>query len=183
VEVGEEAPLTVVEPASLSVGGGDATLSLPNGSLLLRSRPVELDVDTEVVDIRPDVRLGEATRSLTAAWVLMVLHFLLVARLAMEPPLPLRSRPRNTALSLAAFATAAALATSMGSVIFGKAGTGGGGWFAGEYISSKLAKVTPDCPDWYNCRRFLNLSNSCSTVLPLVLVLLYISTLSWEAEP
>ena len=110
-------------------------------------------------------------------------RFLLVARLSIEPPLPLRSRPRNTGFSLAAFATAAALVTSMGSIIFGRGGMGGGGgWFAGAYISSKLAKVTPDCPDWYSCRLFLNLSSSRSTVLPLVLVLLDISRLGWEAE-
>lgn len=185
MEVGEGTPLTVLEPASLSVGGGDATLSPPRGSLLLRSRPPKVDVDTEVVDIRPGTKVGEATRSLTAPWVLVVstLRFLLVARLAIEPPLPLRSRPRNAGFSLAAFATAAALVTSMGSVIFGRVGTGGGGGrFAGAYISSKLAKVIPDCPDWYNCRLFLNLSSSRSTVLPLELVLLDISRLVWEAE-
>jgi len=153
VEVGEGPPITVLEPASLSVGGGDATLSLPRGSLLLRSRRLEVDVDNEVVDIRPGVNVGEATRSLTAPCVLVLstlnpLHFLLVARLAVEPPLPLRSRPRNAELSLAALATAAALVTSIGSMILGRAGIGGGGgWFAGAYISSRLAKVTPDCPD------------------------------------
>lgn len=153
MEVGEGIPLTVLEPASLSVGGGDATLSLPRGSLLLRSRLPEVDVDNEVVDIRPGAKVGEATRSLAAPCVLVLstlnpLRFFLDARLAVEPPLPLRSRPRNAGLSLAAFATAAALVTSMGSMIFGRAGiAGGGGWFAGAYISSKLAKVTPDWPD------------------------------------
>jgi hypothetical protein len=151
--VGEGTPLTVLEPASLSVGGGDVTLSLPRGSLLLRSRLLEVDVDNEVVDIRPGAKVGEATRSLTTPLVLVLstlnpLRFLLVERLAIEPPLPLRSLPRNAELSLAAFATAAALVTSTGSMIFGRAGIGGsGGWFAGAYISSKLAKVTPDCPD------------------------------------
>ena len=63
--MGEGTPLTVLEPASLSVGGGDATPSLPTGSLLLRSRPLEIDADMEV-DARPDANLGETARSLIA---------------------------------------------------------------------------------------------------------------------